>query len=90
MLATANESREATRKAFDAGARTNIDLLNSQQLTFSTRRELLRARAGVLGAQVRILTLSSMLDMGALALLASAFETGGAQYPIAKDGRSAP
>jgi len=90
VLATANASLEATRKAFDAGARTNIDLLNSQQLTFATRRELLRARAGVLGAQVRILTLSSMLDMGALALLASAFETGGAQYPIAKNGRSAP
>jgi TolC family type I secretion outer membrane protein len=87
VLATANESLEATRKAFDAGARTNIDLLNSQQLTFSTRRELLHARAGVLGAQVRILTLSSALDLGALARIATAFESDGIQSPVAQTGR---
>ena len=74
VLATANAALEATRKAFDAGARSNIDLLNSQQLTFSTRREVLRARVGVLVAQVRILSLSSSLNLQALAHLETAFD----------------
>lgn len=79
VLATANESLEATRKAFDAGARTNIDLLNSQQLTFSIRRELLRARAGMVAAQIRILALSGTLNIPALARLGAAFEHAGTQ-----------
>lgn len=74
VLATANAALEATRKAFDAGARSNIDLLNSQQLTFNTRRELARARAAVLAAQVRILSLGSGLNLPMLARLETAFD----------------
>ncbi|MFM9969828.1 MAG: TolC family protein, partial [Burkholderiales bacterium] len=73
VFATANESLEATRKAFDAGARTNIDLLNSQQLTFATRRELLRARVGTLAAQIRIMTIIGLLNVETLQRLQSAF-----------------
>ncbi len=75
VLATATASLAATRKAFDAGARTNIDLLNSQQLTFATRRELLTARVGVLEAQLRILTLIGDLNTDSLARIETAFES---------------
>jgi len=74
VLDTANAALEATRKAFDAGARSNIDLLNSQQLTFSTRRELARVRVAVLAAQVRILSLASGLSLQSLARLETAFD----------------
>ena len=67
VLATVNESLDATRKAFEAGARTNIDLLNSQQLSFATRRELMRARFSVVTAQARIFALTGTLDREALA-----------------------
>lgn len=81
VLATASASLDATRKAFEAGARTNIDLLNSQQLTFTTRRELLRARAGVLSAQVHILALIGALDPAMLARLEAAFEPAAGARP---------
>lgn len=75
VLATANATLAATRKAFDAGVRTNIDLLNSQQLSFSTQRELLRARIAVLAAQSRIAALIGDLSPAFLARIEPAFET---------------
>lgn len=81
VLATANATLAATRKAFDAGVRTNIDLLNSQQLSFSTQRELLRARIGVLAAQSRIAALMGDLNPAFLARIESAFEAATADMP---------
>lgn len=78
VLATANATLAATRKAFDAGVRTNIDLLNSQQLSFSTQRELLRARIGVLAAQSRIAALIGDLTPAFLARIEPAFESAAA------------
>jgi len=78
VLATANATLAATRKAFDAGVRTNIDLLNSQQLSFSTQRELLRARIAVLAAQSRIAALTGDLNPAFLARIEPAFETAAA------------
>lgn len=75
VLATANATLAATRKAFDAGVRTNIDLLNSQQLSFSTQREMLRVRIAVLAAQSRIAALIGDLNPGFLAKIEPAFET---------------
>jgi outer membrane protein len=88
VLATANASLAATRKAFDAGARSNIDLLNSQQLTFSTRRDLLATRIAVLSAQLRILSLVGDLDIGSLARLEAAFEARAARTVNAIGPRS--
>ena len=72
-LEIAIQAYTATRKAFEAGVRSNIDLLNSQQLTFSARREALRARVAILLAQVRILALSETLNVEFLARLDPAF-----------------
>ena len=72
-LEIAMQAYTATRKAFEAGVRSNIDLLNSQQLTFSARREALRARVAILLAQVRILALSETLNVEFLARLDPAF-----------------
>jgi outer membrane protein len=72
-LAIANASLEATMKAFNAGVRGNIDVLNAQQQTFAGRREALRARAGILIAQVRILALAGLLDGESLRRLELAF-----------------
>ena len=74
VLSTANDALEATRKAFDAGARSNIDLLNSQQLTFNTRRELTRVRTAMLATQIRIMSLASGLSLQSLARLEAAFD----------------
>jgi len=81
VLATANATLAATRKAFDAGVRTNIDLLNSQQLSFSTQRELLRARISVLAAQSRIAALIGDLNPAFLARIEPAFEAAAATSP---------
>lgn len=72
-LEIAGSAFEATRKAFDAGVRSNIDLLNSQQLTFSARREVLRARVAIQNAQLRILALGDTLDVASLTRLEAAF-----------------
>ena len=72
-LEIANEAFAATRKAFDAGVRSNIDLLNSQQFTFSARREALRARIAILLSQARILALIEALNVGTLTRFDAAF-----------------
>ncbi len=68
-LAIANRSLKATIKAFDAGVRGNIDVLNAQQQTFSGRRESLRARAAIYQAQIRILSLAGDLSVEQLGRL---------------------
>ena len=68
-LAIANTSLNATVKAFEAGVRGNIDVLNAQQQTFSGRRESLRARSAIYQAQIRILALAGLLNMDQLGKL---------------------
>ena len=72
-LDIATAASEATRKAFDAGARSNIDLLNSQQAIFSARQSLAAARAEALLAQTRILASIEGLSVAALERMEAAF-----------------
>lgn len=71
-LAISLTSLKATGKAFDAGVRGNIDVINAQQQTFSSRREAMRARAAYLLAQVRILALTGLLSLDAIKKLEAA------------------
>ena len=71
-LAISLTSLKATGKAFDAGVRGNIDVINAQQQTFSSRREAMRARAAYLLAQVRILALTGLLNLDAIKKLEAA------------------
>ncbi|WP_298622303.1 TolC family protein [uncultured Zoogloea sp.] len=61
-LALAMELAQRTRKSFDAGLRTNIDVLNAQRQISDVRKELIRARSGAVMNQIRILTLLDDLD----------------------------
>ena len=72
-FAIATSASEATRKAFDAGARSNIDLLNSQQAIFSARQSLAAARVEVLLAQTRILASMEGLSVAAIERMEAAF-----------------
>ena len=68
-LGIARAALEATVKAFTAGARSNIDVLNAQQQTFSAQREVARSRAAIQVAQTRILALMGTLNLDAVARL---------------------
>lgn len=68
-LAISATSLKATVKAFQAGVRGNIDVLNAQQQTFTGQREVKRAQAALLQAQIRILSLTGLLNIEALAKL---------------------
>ena len=59
------------RKAFVAGFRTNLDLLNTQQQVDVARQGLVSARVSVLNAQVAILALLDELDEAHIAPLAA-------------------
>ena len=59
---SASATYEAVRKAFVAGMRTNLDLLNAQQQIYTARQSLVTARINGLGAQVNILALLDQLD----------------------------
>lgn len=69
-LRISQSALEATVKAFNAGVRSNIDVLNVQQQAFSTRREAARARVAIQLAQSRILALTGTLDLAAIGRLA--------------------
>ena len=69
-LAIAQSALDATEKAFSAGVRSNIDVLNSQQQTFASRREAARSRVGIQLAQTRILSLMGALNPESIAGLA--------------------
>ena len=68
-LGIARAALDATVKAFTAGARSNIDVLNAQQQTFSAQREVARSRAAIQLAQTRILALTGTLNLDAMARL---------------------
>lgn len=67
---TATATFEAVRKAFVAGMRTNLDLLNAQQQIYTARQSLVTARINGLAAQVNILALLDQLDAAHIAPLA--------------------
>ncbi len=70
VVRTAAATVEAVRKAFVAGFRTNLDLLNTQQQVDVARQGLVSARVSVLNAQVTILALLDELDEDHVAPLA--------------------
>jgi len=59
---TATATHDALRKAFVAGLRTNLDLLNAQEQIYTARQNLVTARINALAAQVNILALLDQLD----------------------------
>ena len=71
VVRTAAATVEAVRKAFVAGFRTNLDLLNTQQQVDVARQGLVSARVAVLNAQVAILALLDELDEAHIAPLAA-------------------
>jgi protease secretion system outer membrane protein len=72
--ATATATFEAVRKAFVAGMRTNIDLLNAQQQIYSARQSVVAARVTALSAQINILALLDQLDAGHVAPITAHFD----------------
>lgn len=72
---TASATYEALRKAFVAGLRTNLDLLNAQQQIYTARQSLVSARINALAAQVTILALLDQLDADHVAPLTPLFDT---------------
>lgn len=60
--ATATATHAAVHKAFVAGLRTNLDLLNAQQQIYSARQSVVAARITALSAHIDILALLDRLD----------------------------
>jgi outer membrane protein len=69
-LGVSQSALDATVKAFNAGVRSNIDVLNVQQQAFSIRRETERSRVAIQLAQNRILSLAGTLNLTSIARLA--------------------
>ncbi len=69
MEASAHATLEALQRAFVAGLRSNLDLLNAQQQLIATRSQSVTARLNVLLAQVDILSLTERLDAATIAPL---------------------
>lgn len=67
-------SFEATRKAFVAGLRTNLDLLDAQQRIYTARQNQVAARVTALTAYINILALLDQLDEQHVAPLAAQFD----------------
>jgi outer membrane protein len=72
---TATATFDAIRKAFVAGMRTNIDLLNAQQQIYAARQSVVSARLNALAAQVSILATLDQLDAEHIAPLTPLFDT---------------
>jgi outer membrane protein len=71
---TAQATYEALRKAFVAGIRTNLDLLNAQQQIYAARQNMVSATITGLNAQVTILSLINQLDAEHVTPLSSLFD----------------
>ncbi len=63
---TAQATVDALQRAFVAGYRSNVDLLNAQQQLISARSQSATARINVMLAQVEILALTERLDADAI------------------------
>lgn len=53
-VASAEAALESTRKGFQAGIRTSVDILNAQQQLFAAKRDLARSRYGYIVNWVRL------------------------------------
>ncbi len=69
--ATATATHAAVHKAFVAGLRTNLDLLNAQQQIYSARQSVVTARITALSAHIDILALLDRLDPAHVAPLSA-------------------
>ncbi len=83
---TAQATLEALQRAFAAGYRSNLDLLNAQQQLIATRSQSVTARINVLLAQVDILSLTERLDAETIAPLSGLLvQPTDADTPTMKD-----
>ncbi len=71
---TASSAFDAVKKAFTAGVRNNLDLLNAQQQIYAARQSLVTARVAAINAQVTILALLDQLDATSVAPLTVMFD----------------
>lgn len=78
---TAMATHEAVHKAFVAGTRTNLDLLNAQQQIYAARQALVSARVTALTAHIQILALLDQLDAAHVAPLVAQFDPAASATP---------
>lgn len=71
VVQTATATHDAVHKAFVAGLRTNLDLLNAQQQIYTARQNLVSARITALSAHIDILALLDRLDPAHVAQLSA-------------------
>jgi len=71
---TATATHEALRKAFAAGIRNNLDVLNAQQQIYAARQNMVNATINGLNAQATILALLDQLDADHVAPLSPLFD----------------
>ena len=60
-LKSAQSQLESTKLGFEVGVRTNVDVLNAEQLLFSAKRDLLQARYNYLVNIIRLKTATGMV-----------------------------
>lgn len=65
----------SSRRAYQAGARTTLDVLNAEQQLATARRDLSQARYAMLSAYVRLQILSGVFDDRRLAELNTLFDS---------------
>lgn len=73
VVQTAQSSFDAVRKAFTAGIRNNVDVLNAQTQVYEAQQRLVSATVNALLTQVNILALMGKLDAPTISPLTSAF-----------------
>jgi outer membrane protein, protease secretion system len=61
-VVSAEQLALSSRRAYQAGARTTLDVLNAEQQLATARRDLAQTRYAMLGAYVRLQTLSGVFD----------------------------
>lgn len=66
-LSSAESQLESTKLGFEVGVRTNVDVLNAQQLIFSAKRDLLEARYQYLVNTIRLKAASGLVAEADLA-----------------------
>lgn len=74
LVVTSSNRLDAVNKAFVAGIRDNVDVLNAQSQVFSARQNLMATLFSGLQAQTSILALTGQLDAARVIPLAMPFE----------------
>lgn len=75
-VASAAQLSVSSRRAYQAGARTTLDVLNAEQQLHAARRDLAQARYATLAAHVRLQVLAGAFDDDSLARLNALLESG--------------